>query len=143
MTNLKVHFSSKTDMWATPQDFFDKLNEDFSFTLDPCATSENAKCDKFFTEEDNGLVQNWGGECVFCNPPYGRVLKDWVEKCSNEAKKENTQIVLLIPARTDTRYFHEFIYKKPNVEIRFIKGRLKFGEATNSAPFPSMLVIFN
>lgn len=83
-----------------------------------------------------------GGVRVFCNPPYGKVLKDWVKKSYEESQKPNTLVVLLIPARTDTKYFHEYIYKKPNVEIRFLKGRLKFGESKNSAPFPSMLVIF-
>jgi len=126
--------------WETPQDFFDKLNEEFNFTLDPCATPETAKCKKFYTKENDGLSYNWYGETVFCNPPYGREIKHWVKKCSFEGKRENTTVVMLIPARPDTRYFHEYIYHK--AEIRFIKGRLKFGKATNSAPFPSMLCIF-
>lgn len=138
--NTDVMFSSKTDLWHTPQDFYDKLNEEFNFTLDPCANSENHKTDKYFTKEDDGLAQDWGGNVVFCNPPYGRVLKDWVKKSSEEAKKPNTIIVMLIPARTDTKYFHEYIYNK--AEIRFIKGRLKFGGSKNSAPFPSMVVVF-
>jgi site-specific DNA-methyltransferase (adenine-specific) len=133
-------FSSKTDMWSTPQDFYDMLNNEFNFDLDPCATKENAKCDKYFTLEDDGLSQDWGGHNVFCNPPYGRAIKDWVKKAYNESKKDNTLIVMLIPARTDTKYFHEYIYH--NAEIRFIKGRLKFGESKNSAPFPSMVAIF-
>ncbi|MCM1222436.1 MAG: phage N-6-adenine-methyltransferase [Lachnospiraceae bacterium] len=83
-----------------------------------------------------------GGQTVFCNPPYGKAVKDWVKKCAEEAKKPGTTVVLLIPARTDTSYFHDYIYKKQNVEIRFIRGRLKFGDGKNSAPFPSMLVIF-
>lgn len=134
-------FSSATDEWATPQGFFDKLNEEFHFTLDPCALPHNAKCNKFFTPNDDGLRQDWGGEIVFCNPPYGRAISDWVRKCSEESKKPNTTVVALIPARTDTRYFHEYIYKKAR-DIRFIKGRLKFGSSKNSAPFPSMVVIF-
>ena len=133
-------FSSKTDLWATPNDFFDKLNDEFRFTLDPCSTHENAKCYKHFTEEENGLLQDWGNEVVFCNPPYGRQIKDWVKKSYEESQKDNTTVVMLIPARTDTIYFHEYIYHK--AEIRFIKGRLKFGNAKNSAPFPSMVVIF-
>ena len=133
-------FSSKTDLWATPNDFFDKLNDEFRFTLDPCSTHENAKCYKHFTEEENGLLQDWGNEVVFCNPPYGRQIKDWVKKSYEESQKGNTTVVMLIPARTDTIYFHEYIYHK--AEIRFIKGRLKFGNAKNSAPFPSMVVIF-
>jgi phage N-6-adenine-methyltransferase len=139
--NTELMFSSKTDLWSTPQDFFDKLNEEFNFTLDPCANSENTKCKKHYTKEQNGLIQDWGGEIVFCNPPYGRVIKDWVKKCYEESKKPNTTVVMLIPARTDTIYFHQYIYKKVK-EIRFIKGRLKFGDSKNSAPFPSMLVIF-
>ena len=91
---------------------------------------------------ENGLAQCWGGQTVFCNPPYGRAIKDWVKKCSEESLKPNTTVVMLIPARTDTSYFHDYIYQKPNVEIRFIRGRLKFGDGKNSAPFPSMVVIF-
>lgn len=133
-------FSSKTDLWSTPNDFFDKLNDEFHFTLDPCSTHENAKCYKHFTEEENGLLQDWGNEVVFCNPPYGRQIKYWVKKAYDESQKDNTTVVMLIPARTDTIYFHEYIYHK--AEIRFIKGRLKFGNAKNSAPFPSMVAIF-
>ena len=138
--NNELMFSSKTDLWSTPNDFFDKLNDEFRFTLDPCSTHENAKCYKHFTEEENGLLQDWGNEVVFCNPPYGRQIKDWVKKAYEESQKDNTTVVILIPARTDTIYFHEYIYHK--AEIRFIKGRLKFGNAKNSAPFPSMVVIF-
>ena len=136
-----VLFSSKTDLWATPQDFFDKLNEEFDFNLDPCANSDNAKCKKYFTLDDDGLEQSWEGFVVFCNPPYGKNINKWVKKCYNESKKPNTKVVLLIPARTDTKYFHEYIYRKVS-EIRFIKGRLKFGNSKNSAPFPSMVVVF-
>lgn len=138
--NNELMFSSKTDLWSTPNDFFDKLNDEFHFTLDPCSTHENAKCYKHFTEEENGLLQDWGNEVVFCNPPYGRQIKYWVKKAYEESQKDNTKVVMLIPARTDTIYFHEYIYHK--AEIRFIKGRLKFGNAKNSAPFPSMVVIF-
>jgi len=138
--NNKLMFSSKSDMWATPQDFFDKLNEEFNFTLDPCATPENAKCEKYFTEEVDGLVEDWEGETVFCNPPYSNI-KEWVKKCYFEGNKDNTTVVLLIPSRTDTKYFHEYIYHKVK-DIRFVKGRLKFGDSKNSAPFPSMVIIF-
>lgn len=138
---IDTMFSSKTDLWATPQEFFDELDAEFHFTLDPCATPENAKCKKFYTRQENGLQKNWGGGIVFCNPPYGREIYKWVKKCYEESKKPGTTVVLLIPARTDTRYFHEFIYHKAR-EIRFIKGRLKFGNATASAPFPSMVVVF-
>lgn len=137
----KVLFSSENEVWATPQDFFDKLNQEFHFNLDPCALPENAKCSKFFTPADNGLIQDWGGAKVFCNPPYGRKIIDWVRKCYEESKKPDTTVVMLIPARTDTRYFHDYIYHKAK-EIRFIRGRLKFGGSKNAAPFPSMVVIF-
>jgi phage N-6-adenine-methyltransferase len=136
---MNVHFLSKTNEWTTPQDLFNKLNEEFNFTLDPCATKESAKCDKFYTKEDDGLLKDWTGERVFCNPPYGREIGKWVKKCSEE---DVDIAVMLIPARTDTKYFHEHIYQQKNVEIRFLKGRLKFGESKNSAPFPSMIVIY-
>ena len=130
--------SSNTPEWATPQSFFDALNREFSFTLDPCSTHENAKCEKHYTKEDDGLSKNWGGKVVFCNPPYGRELPKWVKKCYEESR--HADVVMLIPARTDTRWFHDYIYGK--AEIRFIKGRLKFGNAKQSAPFPSMVVIY-
>lgn len=133
-------FSSKTDDWATPQDFFDKLNLEFQFTLDPCADSLNHKCSRYYNREQNGLSRDWGGERVFCNPPYGREIGKWVQKSFEESKKKNTLVVMLIPARTDTKYFHDYIYGK--AEIRFIRGRLKFGNAKTAAPFPSMVVIF-
>lgn len=130
--------SSNTPEWATPQSFFDALNREFSFTLDPCSTHENAKCEKHYTKEDDGLSQSWGGEVVFCNPPYGRELPKWVKKCYEESS--HATIVMLIPARTDTSYFHDYIYHK--AEIRFIRGRLKFNDGKLGAPFPSMVVIF-
>lgn len=110
MANIAACMSSKTDNWATPQDFFDKLNEEFHFTLDPCADSENHKCGLFFTREQNGLNQDWGGHTVFCNPPYGREIADWVKYAYEQSQKPDTTVVMLIPARTDTRYFHEYIY---------------------------------
>jgi site-specific DNA-methyltransferase (adenine-specific) len=122
--NTAVMFSSETDLWSTPQDFFDELDKEFNFTLDPCATSENAKCDKYYTVVENGLNQDWQGHTVFCNPPYGKVIKDWVKKCYEESLKPNTTVVMLIPARTDTSYFHDYIYRKAR-EIRFIRGRRK------------------
>ena len=139
--NTEVMFSSKSELWATPQKFFDELNEQFHFDLDPCATKDNAKCSLFFTPEIDGLKQDWSGHKAFCNPPYGRKLYDWVKKSYDESRKDNTTVVMLIPARTDTRYFHEYIYHKAK-EIRFIRGRLKFGGSKNSAPFPSMVVVF-
>lgn len=140
MSNIEVMYSSKTDNWGTPQDFFDKLNNEFHFTLDPCADKNNHKCKKYYTKEEDGLLQDWEGETVFCNPPYGRQIGKWVEKCFNESKKDGTMVVMLIPARTDTKYFHQYIYNK--AELRFVKGRLKFGDSKKNAPFPSMVVIF-
>ena len=132
----KVHFMSATDQWETPQRFFDELDKEFHFTLDPCADDYNHKCKKYFTKEIDGLLQNWGGETVFCNPPYGREIGKWVEK----AATEKATTVMLIPARTDTKWFHDYIYRK--AEVRFLRGRLKFGDSKNSAPFPSMVVVF-
>lgn len=141
MANIQACLSSKTDNWATPQDFFDKLNEEFHFTLDPCANEENHKCNLFYTKEQDGLTKDWGGgHVVFCNPPYGKEIADWVRYSYEQSQKPNTTVVMLIPARTDTRYFHDYIYGK--AEIRFIKGRLKFGDATTAAPFPSMVVVY-
>jgi DNA N-6-adenine-methyltransferase (Dam). len=138
--NNDLMFSSKKDNWETPRDFYNKLNQEFNFMLDPCADESNHKCDKYFTKEQDGLSQSWGGNIVFCNPPYGREIGNWVEKARAEAEKAGTMIVMLLPARTDTRWFHDHIYGR--VEIRFVKGRLKFGDSKNSAPFPSMVVIF-
>lgn len=135
----RVLLSSESDLWSTPQDFFDRLNTEFHFDLDPCALPSNAKCERYFTPKENGLLQDWSGSRVFCNPPYGRAISDWVKKCHAEAKK-GTLVVMLIPARTDTAYFHDYIYNQ--AELRFIRGRLKFGNAKNGAPFPSMVVIF-
>lgn len=135
--NSAVFYSSKTDMWATPQDFFDALDAEFHFTLDACAVKENAKCAAYYTPEQNGLDQPWTGQ-VWCNPPYGRNVGQWVKKAHDTAS--GGCVVMLLPARTDTRWFHDYIYGK--TEVRFIKGRLKFGGCQNAAPFPSMVVIF-
>lgn len=140
--NKDVMFSSKSEEWSTPQWLYDELNEFHRFTLDPCATKENAKCVKFYTKEDDGLSKDWGGERVFCNPPYGRKIAKWVKKCSEEAKKKNTLCVALLPARTDTAWFHDYIYNNDDARILFLRGRLKFGNSINSAPFPSMIVTF-
>lgn len=134
-----VMFSSKKQDWETPQDTFDELDKEFHFTLDPCCTEKTAKCKKFYTKKDNGLRLSWRGERVFVNPPFGKEMPLWIEKGFKESRKPKTLVVFLIPARTDTRYFHKYIYKK--AEIRFIKGRLKFGKSNNSAPFPSMICI--
>lgn len=135
---MNVHFSSETDLWATPQDFFDKQNAIYNFTLDVCANDENAKCKKYFTKDDDGLKKDWVGNC-WMNPPYGREIKQWMKKAYDEHIKHGSIIVCLVPARTDTVWWHEYAMKG---NIEFIKGRLKFGDAKNSAPFPSALVVF-
>ncbi|MEN2381712.1 DNA N-6-adenine-methyltransferase [Staphylococcus warneri] len=137
---MEVHYSSKSNEWATPQNLFDKLNDEFNFTLDPCATDENAKCSKYFTFEDDGLSKDWSNDVVFMNPPYGREIKKWIKKAYEESLNGAT-VVCLIPARTDTTYWHDFIFKKTN-DIRFLRGRLKFGNSKNSAPFPSAIVVY-
>ena len=123
-----------------PPDFFKELDEEFNFDLDPCSDDENHKCDLYYTKADDGLSKSWQGHRVFVNPPYGREISKWVEKSFYEGHKDNTIVVMLIPARTDTKYFHDFILHR--AEIRFIKGRLKFGDGMDNAPFPSMVVIF-
>ena len=132
-------FSSASVEWATPWELFRQLDAEFHFDLDPCSTHENAKCADHFTKAEDSLLQDWGGKRVFCNPPYGRELPKWIRKAHDEVQK-GALVVMLIPARTDTRAFHDYIYHQ--AEIRFIRGRIKFGDAKASAPFPSMLVIF-
>ena len=130
-------FTSNTDLWATPQDFFNKMNDEFNFELDVCATSENTKCEKYFTEEINGLEQEWTGIC-WMNPPYGRAIGDWMKK-AYESSLNGATVVCLVPARTDTKWWHDYAMKG---EIRLVKGRLKFGDSQNSAPFPSAVIVF-
>lgn len=136
----KIHFSSKAHEWETPQAFYDQLNREFGFTLDPCATKENAKCPKYYTKEQDGLRQNWFNETIFMNPPYGREISKWLAHACQTVNVGSQPIVCLLPCRTDTKWWHEWVMQAS--EIRFIKGRLKFGEAKNSAPFPSCVVIF-
>ena len=138
MPLTKGLMSSNTCEWATPKAFYDDLNKEFGFTLDPCSTHLNRKCEKYYTKEENGLSKDWSGETVFCNPPYGREIVEWVKKCHLEFTKGAT-VVMLIPARTDTSYFHDYIYGKH--EIRFIRGRLYFNDGKERAPFPSMVVV--
>ena len=137
--NTEVMFSSKTDLWETPQDLFDRLDAEFGFDLDACALPQNAKCAAYYTPEQDALSQPWDG-VVWCNPPYGRNIGKWVQKAREENRRNNNYIVMLLPARTDTRWFHDYILGK--AEIRFIRGRLKFVGSKNSAPFPSMVVVF-
>lgn len=134
---MSVHFSSATDLWATPQEFFDKQNAIYSFTLDVCATADNAKCVRFYTEADDGLEQPWTG-AVWMNPPYGRTIGRWMKK-AYESSQAGATVVCLVPARTDTAWWHDYAMKG---QIEFIRGRLKFGSAKNSAPFPSALIVF-
>ena len=136
--NTAVHFSSATDEWATPQWLFDALHREFPFTVDPCATRENAKCPRFFTREEDGLMQYWGEEVVFMNPPYGLVISRWMWKAL-KASRAGATVVCLVPARTDTAWWHDYAMKG---EIRLLRGRLKFGGAKHGAPFPSAIVIF-
>ena len=149
--NTKLMFSSISNEWETPKELFIDLNNEFNFTLDPCCTIENKTCNKFYTIEDDGLTKDWSGNNVYVNPPYGRKIGLWVKKCYEESKK-GTLCVMCIPARTDTKWFHDYIYNY--AEIRFLKGRLKFINRllpsyredekfkVSSAPFPSMIVIF-
>lgn len=133
-------FSSKTDMWETPQDLFDRLNQEFHFDLDVCATKENTKCPRFFSPQDDGLKQVWFG-CCWMNPPYGKTIGQWVQKAYEFAADRGGTVVCLLPARTDTKWWHDYCMKA--AEIRFVRGRLKFGNSNNSAPFPSAIVIFH
>lgn len=125
-------------MWETPQHVFNELNKEFQFDIDVCAVKENAKCAVFFSPEIDGLKQEWKGTC-WMNPPYGRQIHLWVKKAYESSLKDGVTVVCLLPARTDTKWWHDYCMKG---EIRFIKGRLKFGDGKNSAPFPSAIVIF-
>ena len=131
--------SSTTDMWGTPQEFFQRMDEEYHFETDVCAIKENAKCPHFYSPEDDGLAKTWTGIC-WMNPPYGRTIGKWVQKAAMSANKNGATVVMLLPARTDTKWFHRYIYGK--AEIRFIAGRLKFGCGKHNAPFPSMVVVF-
>jgi phage N-6-adenine-methyltransferase len=127
---------AQTVEWSTPQDFYDELNREFQFTIDVAADANNTKCPRYYDEASDGLRHDWTGETVWCNPPYGRGIADWVRK----AALSNATTVMLIPSRTDVRWFHDYVYGK--AEIRFVKGRLKFGGQKASAPFPNMVVVF-
>jgi phage N-6-adenine-methyltransferase len=138
VNRLAVHFSSKTGLWGTPMSFFAVLNAEFGFTLDVCALPENAKCLRFFSPCDDGLRQSWRGIC-WMNPPYGREIRRWVEKAYQSAQ-QGAVVVCLLPARTDTHWWHTWVMRAD--EVRFVRGRLKFGDSKNSAPFPSAVVVF-
>lgn len=132
----KVLYSSKSEDWETPEDLFKRLDDEFHFETDLCASVQNAKCQHFYTKEQDGLKQEWKGTC-WMNPPYGRQIEKWVEK----ACKSKAVIVCLLPVRTDTNWFHKYVLGKAD-EIRFCKGRLKFSNSKVGAPFPSMIVIY-
>jgi phage N-6-adenine-methyltransferase len=131
-------FTSKTSEWPTPREFFDKVNAEFGFTLDVCATPENAKCARYFTKADDGLAQEWTGR-VWMNPPYGRGIDAWMAKAYEASQTTAELVVCLVPARTDTRWWHQYAARG---DVHFVRGRLRFGDAENSAPFPSALVSF-
>ena len=147
----KLMFSSKSSEWETPQDFYDKLNKQFKFTLDPCCTHANAKCQKYYTIEEDGLLKSWKDEIVFVNPPYADIGK-WVRKAYDESTNNGAAVVMLIPSRTDTKYWHDYIMDGATA-IYFIKGRLKFKNKViadytgktdlSPAPFPSVVVVFD
>lgn len=131
-------YSSRSEEWATPQEFYGRLDKEFGFDTDVCATPENAKCERYFTKEDDGLSQDWGDK-NWCNPPYGKDIAKWMQKAYEESQKGKL-VVCLVHSRTDTRWFHNWVYGK--AELRFVKGRLKFGGSKYSAPFPSLIVIY-
>lgn len=142
----RVFFSSKTMTWCTPMELFEELDREFHFDLDPAASEKSAKCAAYFTPADDGLTKDWGGRRVFCNPPYGRQIQHWVRKGYKESRKPGTLVVMLIPARTDTAYFHDYIFGGKADEIRFLRGRLVFtdedGNKADAAPFPSAIIIW-
>ena len=140
MALQKAMVSSKSNEWATPKDFFDKLDEEFGFELDPCATPQNAKCKFFYTAQDDGLSKDWSGKAVFMNPPYGGHTGEWISKALDESRRGATVVCLIVSA-TDRSYWHEYIFPYA-AEIRFVRGRIKFGDSKSTAPFASAVVVF-
>ena len=139
MSINKGLMTSATDLWSTPQDFFNQQNTLYGpFTLDVCADSANAKCPVYFDKNKDGLKQNWTGKC-WMNPPYGREIGKWMKK-AYESSGNGTVVVCLVPARTDTKWWHDYAVKG---QITFVRGRLKFGDSKNSAPFPSAVIVFS
>lgn len=134
-----VMFSSKTDVWETPQELFDRLDAQYHFNTDVCALPENAKCRRFYTPAEDGLKQEWHGIC-WMNPPYGREIGKWVQKACESARANGATVVCLLPSRSDTAWFHDYVL--PHARIEFLRGRLKFGGSKNSAPFPSVIAVF-
>lgn len=138
--SLVVMGSSDDMTWATPQEWFDYLHLEFKFTLDPCCVAATAKCDLFYTPETNGLAQPWKDQRVFMNPPYGEEIYHWMKKAYDECRTNSALVVCFVPARVDTKWWHEFAAKAS--DIRYPIGRVKFAGATASAPFPVAIVIF-
>lgn len=138
MSLNKGLLTSNTDIWETPQELFDELNNIYGFETDVCALPENAKCARYFTPEQDGLKQDWTGVC-WTNPQYGRKIGKWVQKAYEAAAKNGATVVCLLPARTDTTWWHDYCM---HGDVTFIRGRLKFGGSKNSAPFPSAIVVF-
>jgi phage N-6-adenine-methyltransferase len=132
-------FTSVTDEWETPRDFFDAIDAVFHFTLDVCATRDNTKCERYYTKGDDSLSKKWSGVC-WMNPPYGREISLWVKKAYESSLAGGTVVVCLLPARTDTRWWHDYILSRAT-RIWFIRGRLRFS-GKGSAPFPSALAVF-
>lgn len=137
--HMAVHYSSDTDQWATPPDLFDLLDDEFDFQTDVCAIAQNAKCLEYYSPTQNGLTQTWTGRC-WMNPPYGREIGEWVRKAWESSTRHGATVVCLIPARTDTSWWWDYAR---HGEVRFLRGRLRFGEASTGAPFPSAVVIFD
>ena len=138
--NKELHFKSDIQTWETPKAFFDQLNRLFGFTLDACASSENAKVGNYYTVEQNALTQEWQG-VVWCNPPYGREQVKFIQKAYDESVKHGSTVVCLIPARPDTKVWQDLIFNHAD-QVCFIKGRLKFGNSKDAAPFPSAIIVF-
>ena len=137
---IRVMTSSNDMTWATPQEWFDYLNLEFGFTLDPCCWPETAKCKRYYTPDTDGLAQSWQDERVFMNPPYGKDLGKWMKKAYEEARDNGALVVAFVPARVDTNWWHNYAAKA--TEVRFPKGRVKFAGATASAPFPVAVIVF-
>jgi site-specific DNA-methyltransferase (adenine-specific) len=136
----EVHYSSKNQEWETPQEFFDVLNKEFHFAFDVCASKDNTKCKAFYDVLSNGLVMTWPYLSCWCNPPYGREIGKWVKKAYEHSQISPNPVVCLLPARTDTKWWHDYIMQAD--EIRFVRGRLTFSNAESPAPFPSCVVVF-
>lgn len=151
----KVHYSSNKDGWETPDDLFWGLNKKYKFTLDVCALKKNAKCERYFTPRQNGLEQSWANEVCWMNPPYGREISDWMAKAAHEAAHNNATVVCLVPARTDTKWWHNAVNgteagewwdgepMDDSVSVFYLRGRLKFKGAKHCAPFPSAIIVFH